>query len=528
VTAVSRAPRGERRPIPFHPLLLAAFPVLFLFAENAVQQVTLDPLWTPLGAAIAAAAALFLVASAVFRDWLRGAFLASVVVLLFFSFGHVWNLVRGTLPDRSTLAGIYGVIGLLAVVLAWRGGRWVIPATRAANVAAVVLVAINVVRIGQFALGTPTTSVATARTASIDTPVESIARRPDVFYIILDRYSNAETLDRMYGFDNRPFLDELERRGFVVAEDSWANYLKTPLSLVSSLNMDYLDGAALEAAGGDPLAAIHASFRDHLAVPVALKRLGYEYVHIGSAWEPTSTNVDADRVLRWRPGSEFESALLATSAWGLSQPDIPPGDEEEETEPLDRTAFLDHLRQDTLFQFDRLEDVADRPGPTYVFAHVLMPHNPWRFNADGSFPTPEQLRSRTRDQWFIEHVQWTNERVLRLLDVLLDAPPGEEPIVILQADEGEFPRAFAYNQEHFDWLRATPDQVQHKYGILNAFHLPGVDAEAAGVHDRISPVNAFRVVFNAYFDAGLPILPDRTWLSPDWYHMYDFVEYERP
>jgi predicted Rdx family selenoprotein len=292
--------------------------------------------------------------------------------------------------------------------------------------------------------------------------------------------------------------------------------------------MDYLDGAALEAAGGDPLAAIHASFRDHLAVPVALKRLGYEYVHIGSAWEPTSTNVDADRVLRWRPGSEFESALLATSAWGLSQPDIPPGDEEEETEPLDRTAFLDHLRQDTLFQFDRLEDVADRPGPTCVFAHVLMPHNPWRFNADGSFPTPEQLRSRTRDQWFIEHVQWTNERVLRLLDVLLDAPPGEEPIVILQADEGEFPRAFAYNQEHFDWLRATPDQVQHKYGILNAFHLPGVDAEAAGVHDRISPVNAFRVVFNAYFDAGLPILPDRTWLSPDWYHMYDFVEYERP
>jgi hypothetical protein len=111
---------------------------------------------------------------------------------------------------------------------------------------------------------------------------------------------------------------------------------------------------------------------------------------------------------------------------------------------------------------------------------------------------------------------------------VLDAPPGEEPIVIVQADEGEFPIAYARNQTDFDWLHASPDEVQHKYGILNAFHLPGVDAAEAGVHDRISPVNAFRVVFNAYFEADLPLLPDRTYLSPTYARLYDFVEYRRP
>jgi len=31
-----------------HPLLAAAYPVLFLFAQNAAEQVTLQPLWAPL------------------------------------------------------------------------------------------------------------------------------------------------------------------------------------------------------------------------------------------------------------------------------------------------------------------------------------------------------------------------------------------------------------------------------------------------------------------------------------------------
>ncbi len=54
-----------------------------------------------------------------------------------------------------------------------------------------------------------------------------------------------------------------------------------------------------------------------------------------------------------------------------------------------------------------------------------------------------------------------------------------------------------------------------------------MDAEEQGFYDRISPVNAFRILFNAYFAADLPLLPDVTLLSPDTDHMFDFVEYPR-
>ncbi len=517
--------------LPLHPLLLAAFPVLFLFAENAVQQVTLEPLWRPLGWALAGAAVAMVVGAALLRDWLRAGLLASVLVALFFSFGHVWNVARESwgLSDRTPLAIAYALIGILAFAfLALARGRrpWVASLTRAANVGAAVLFAFNLVRVGEFAMGSTAAIPAGAPgTVPIATDPGTIERRPDVYYIILDRYSNAETLRRIYGFDNEPFLAELDRRGFTVARDSWANYFKTSLSLTSSLSMQPLDGNALKNGGRASFEPLHQALRQRLAVPATLKSLGYEYVHIANTWEPTATNVDADRVLRWSAGSEFSSAVLGTTAWSLTEPYVEPVEPED---PGEGVGPPDILREHTLFQFDRLEESASRPGPTFVFAHFLLPHSPWRFNADGSFPTPQQVARRTRNESYLEHVRYTNGRVLDVLDRLLAVPAGEEPVIILQADEGEFPIEFARNQAHFNWLAATPDQIQHKFGILNAFHLPGVDAAAAGVHDRITPVNAFRVVFNAYFDAGLPLLPDTTYLSPDYTRMYDFVPYDRP
>lgn len=524
----TRDTRSRWSALPLHPLLFAAFPVLFLFAQNAVQQVTLDPLWLPLGASLAAAAGALVTGAALLRDWRRGAILASVLVVLFFSFGHGWNVARESygLTERTPLVAAYATIALGTLALTWRGGRWVVPATQAANLVAAILVVFNLVRVGEFAFGSlPGVASASASTAPISLHVPDGGRRPDVYYIILDRYSNAETLDRIYGFDNRPFLDALEQRGFTIAEDSWANYFKTSLSLVSSLRMEHLDGEALKNGGRSPFEPLHKALRERLPVPATFKALGYEYVHIANTWEPTATNVDADRVLRWSEGSEFSAAVLSTTAWSLTRPWVAPTEPEDLGEGVGPPELL---RSHTLYQLDRLAETAGRPGPTFVFAHLLLPHSPWRFNADGSFPTPEEVAGRTRDESYLEHVRFTNDRMLAILDRLLDTPPGEEPVIILQADEGEFPIEFARNQVRFDWLKATPDQVQHKFGILNAFHLPGVDPAAAGVYDRITPVNAFRIVFNAYFDAGLPLLPDATYLSPDYYRMFDFVEYERP
>jgi hypothetical protein len=505
--------------IPLHPLLLGAFPVLFLFAENVDQQVTLAPLWPPLGAALLGGLATLLLGAAVLRDWLRGPLLASLLVALFFSFGHVWNLVDPYLDGRRYLLGAYVVVALAGAWLIWRGGRWVRPAATALNVAALLLVIFNGVRIGDYALSPVAQEGVVAPTPAV--PVQQPERRPDIYYIILDRYANSEALRELYDFDNEPFLSALEDRGFTIARDAWANYWKTAFSVTSSLSMDYLDPDRYDLTEPPTFGPIHNALRDHLPVPVTLKALGYEYVHLGNYWEPTATNVDADISLRYQEASEFASALRATTALMLLSP-LGAVDNDPET-----IEFADLARATTLFAFDRLEESVERPGPTFVFAHILVPHPPYVFNADGSAPTEEQRRERAEAAEYVEQLQWTNQRVLAAIDALLDVPAGEEPIIILQADEGPWPTAFSRNQRHFQWLDASAEEILQKFGILNAFHLPGVDAADAGITDRTSPVNEFRIIFNSYFGSDLPLLPDETYLSPDYARMYEFVEYPR-
>jgi hypothetical protein len=127
----------------------------------------------------------------------------------------------------------------------------------------------------------------------------------------------------------------------------------------------------------------------------------------------------------------------------------------------------------------------------------------------------------------VRQLEWTNGRILAMLDALLDVPDDQQPIIVLAADEGPFPAEFAADERDFDWTAASPSQIERKYGILNAMHLPGIDPADAGFNDRSTPVNTFRYVMNAFFHADLAPLPDVSFLSPDYAHLYDFVQVER-
>jgi hypothetical protein len=502
-----------------HPLLFAAFPVLFLFAENAEQEVTLGPLWVPLAASVAGALAVLLVLAAVFRDWNRGAVLATALVILFFSFGHVWNLIGGAFIQRWVLALVWIALALAAAVLVFRGGRWMVPAGRFLSIAAILLVAFNVVRVTNYASASAA-AAATVAGAQI-VPLQVPPSQPDVYYIILDRYAGADTLRKVYHFDNEPFLRALEQRGFVVARHAWANYFKTALSVYSSLSMAPISKQALgETQAPYDFTTIFAALRDHLAVPSSLKAVGYHYIHLGNYWEPTAYNVDADVDLRFQDSAEFSTALTATTFWSFVSP---PASESGEDDG-EATSSRDLARNTTLFTFDRLAETVERPGPNYVFAHILLPHPPYVFGPNGEALTEEQSAAQVEKVKYVWQVQFANQKVLAAIDRLLAGPT--DPIIVLQADEGPWPREFSANEGNFNWLKASDGQIAQKFGILNAVHLPnGVDPRDYGFNDRTSPVNEFRVVFNAMFGAHLPLLPNMTYLSPDYAHMYDFVPY---
>lgn len=504
----------QSRPFPLHPLLAAAYPVLFLFAANAADQVTVAPLWLPLAEAVGAAALVWLLLALLLRDPLRAALLTTLAIVLFFGYGHAWGAADDILDSQLPLLAAWALLAAVGLVAILRARRLTRPATRLLNVMTAIGVALNAWSIGGYALGASgigSGQVALPSGAGEQAPVH----RPDIYYIILDRYASLEALRETYEYDNTPFYGELEERGFYVTTASHSNYVKTAFSLVSSLSMDYLDADQLkeEAESEEDRGPIHRRLRDRLAVPAFLTELGYQYVHIGNWWEPTATNVDADRVFRYEGQSEFASALAETTLLRAFSGSATPLD------PWDWRV----LREHTLYQLERLEEIPALGSPKFVFAHLLVPHDPYVFDRDGSFMDRDQVEAQGQPESYRRQLEYTNRRILEIIDGIL-ADADEPPIILLQADEGPFPERYRRSEWGFDWRDATEAELEEKFGILNTFLLPGVDATAAGLHPSITPVNSFRIVLNEYFGADMPLLPDRTWAHVDLYRFYDFFD----
>jgi hypothetical protein len=502
--------------LPIHPLLVAAYPVVFLFATNAAEQVTLAPLWGPLVAAIGGGLVALAAAALLARDWHRAALVATVLVIGFFGYGHAWNAVAGTLDSQWPLIGAWALLVVIGLFVVWRFGKRARTATRALNLVAAIALLLNAwslagTMVTVASAGTPTDDLSTLE---LDPPdAEDL---PDVYYVILDRYAGSTALAETYDFDNEPFLTALEDRGFAAPRHAHANYIKTPFSLASSLNMEYVDADALEAEAesGEDREPIHRALGRHLAVPGALKELGYRYVHVSNWWTPTATNVDADRTFHYEGQDEFSTVLAQTTLMrAFTEPEAAP------TDPWDWRVLRGH----TSYALDRLDEIPALPGPKFVFAHLLVPHDPYVFDRDGSFMDREQVASQGQPESYRRQLSYVNDRMLQMVDSII-AGSGEDAVIVIAADEGPFPERYRASEWGFQWRDATDAELEEKFGILFAMRVPGADLAAEGLHDAITPVNTFRIIFNARFGTDLPLLPDRTWAHENLSHFYDFFE----
>ena len=498
------------RPLPFHAVLLAAYPVLFLFADNLAEVTTRDVV-PPLGRAVIAGATVAMVAAVALRDLRRGALIGAALIVAWSVFGHGDALLAPMGVSRDVqLAGwlVFVAVALLAAVLL--PGRWIARTTVALNVAATVLVAMTLVQILPYQLSHP--AIAAAGSQTIGTPPPGDRA---IYYLIFDRYGSERSTQTFTGIDN-DLPQWLESRGFTVAADSHANYGRTLLSLGATLNLGSLDAVAAQMGPtSNNLAPVSEMLQDN-QVGRFLKARGYRYIHLGSWYGPTRTVRIADENPQLETSTDFE-AILEKTTFGPTLDDLrgvedPPKDE------------ANHRNQ-ALFQFRMLPQVAEERSPKFVFAHILLPHDPYVFDAVGNYPSKAERKTRTTADKFEQQLTFTNTHIRQIVDGLLSGPEETRPIVIIQADEGPYPARYAADWNHFDWATATSDELEIKYGILNAMYLPGpAPADAPEPYPSISSWNTFRLVFDRYFGTNYQLLPDRSYTSKTYLLPYDLTD----
>ena len=472
--------------VPLHLVIFAIYPILALLAFN-IAQIDVTSGNRALLLSLSAAMILLIIFRFVYRDWRRAALVSTIFLILFYSYGQVYLAVKGItlggvyLFRHRTLIPLWGVIGVVLIWWASRKSLDLSTVTSVLNTAGLFLLILPVYQLISYPVQS---RMASDNAKEGVLPLKVGDAPPDIYYIILDGYGRSDVLKDEYGFDNSEFLNTLRGLGFYVADCSQSNYAQTQISLGSSLNFDYLDKLGTFIPGSDDRGQLQVLIKQS-AVRKSLEAAGYKTVAFatGFSWTQWDTaNYYLAPQSKVGELNEFEGLLLETTFARLIQDYSLLGKQ-------DSGSSL--YRERTLFALDKLDKLSYIKEPKFVFVHLIIPHPPYVFGPTGGPVAANEVgttRSSNEANHYRDQAIYISSRMQEIVPKII-ANSARPPIIVIQGDHGP----------------TVASNPQSRMKNLSVYYLPGVDAK---LYPTITPVNSFRVIFNAYFGQNLPLLDD--------------------
>ena len=482
---------------PWYTLLLAVYSPLALLAYNA-GQVPNSAVLRSLVVIVAGVLVLTTLVLFSIKDVHKAGLIVTVMLILFFSYGHVYELLAGTRMAGITIGRhrylllVYLLVLVVTIFGVMRSKNSFQQWSSVLMTIAVVSLIFPVYTLVTYELKAGPPAASSAQALSVKT--SSRENLPDIYYIILDTYGRTDWLKEYAGYDNSSFIAALQNLGFYVAECSQSNYAHTGLSLASSLNFDYLDELGVDFSASDSKREdLLAPYIKHNAVTDRLRSMGYKIVAFETGYDFTTLD-DTDILYPTAKSglTDFEIVLLRSTALVYLD---------------DAGAFkgmvatpLENKRKTILSQLETLRDLTSVSDPKFVFAHLLIPHFPYVFDENGNSligtnltESEGNLTTREYFQGYRGQVTFTSDQLLSIVrEILQESDP--DPIIIIQGDHGPSHAGEAA-----------------RMGILNAYYFP--ENQNALLYPDITPVNSFRALFNTYFGTQLDMLPDISYFS---------------
>ena len=503
-----------------HPILFSVFPIIFIFSEN-IHLLPFTEIIFPSLIMISIMSILLFIISKKITNKNKIALVISLLVILFFSYGHFFNVLNDSLDGSEIVRHRYIlipflIVGLFGSIYFVKSNRIFNNATTISNVIAVslfVIISINIMTDfsnGNF-FGSPQVS-ADEKFLGVgaseddlfqnifqeDDKIQSSSKiddrffNPDIYYIILDEYPNDFSLKKFFKFDNSNFIDFLESNNFYVVKNSSSNFPTTVQSLTSSLNMDYLNKLTMDE---NPNSKNFQLLNQLLSKNIVMKKFddkGYRIFNVGSLWGPNGEfeKTDVNKC-------EYKEANRDSLVRELLETSMISYFHERYSEQLRRDRIL--------CSFEEIEKINQESMiPNFVFVHMLLPHPPYIFGPNGEHVTPGNSLSGVdwnEREAHIDQVKFANKKLMELIPELLNSK--NKPIIILQGDTG--------SGFELDWENPTKEMIQERLGNFNAVYFPNLNYNH--MYETITPVNTFRIIFNEYFDEDYEFVQDKNFWS---------------
>jgi hypothetical protein len=509
------------RRIPWFYILFTIYPLLFLWTIN-VSEIYASEVIRPLLFTLIGSGILYAILYACFRDIEKAALFGTLILLAFFSYGHVYYEARAVptlkgLSHHSTLIPVYVVLfgfGIWWVLFRVENLKSVI---KSLNIVGSLLIGVSILQLGFFYVMTSNT---THQSVSFQSDLNITGNRnalPDVYYIILDGYMRADALQQDLGFDNSSFINELDKLGFYVARCSRPNYDFTRASMASALNMEYI--LNMQEISTVEENSFYTIIKNN-EVRRQLEGIGYKTVAFQTDY-PWLNFEDADvfldlnhSTINFQELYPFEAMYINTTAAVVLDAAVNKlkigqyfktnsSDQEARTTDLSGLGLFNQINMQNhvntqLFTLDKLPEIPAIVGPKFVYVHLMIPHGPYVFGPDGEILTDpgfyggdggNAVNADYSRRGYIYGVQFIDKRIFPILQTIINKSK-KPPIIVLQGDHGL--------------------EGNNRYTNLNAYYLPNGYKD---LYESITPVNSFRLIFDEYFGADYPLLPDVTHAS---------------
>jgi hypothetical protein len=472
-------------------VLLPFYFVFHGFVENYVSVSTSEVLLLILQYLLATII-LFVIFFLLFRSWRKAALYVFALMAFHFFFGAIHDTVKKVFPNAFfvkytfILPFCFLVFIILAIIL-HRSSRKFARLVQFLNLLLIVFILIDIPYFFNDVSSARKKIFLNGEFSKCDS-----CYKPDIYLIIADEYAGKQELSEVFHFDNTPFEQALQSKGFHIINNSKSNYNYTPFSTASIFSMDFLTN----------IEGANSSKHD--------MNICYGIINKNNLWNFFDANgyeikncsiFNVDDI----PTKAPQSLLVIGSKLITSQTFLSRIDRDIRFNLVTRFKIKSETKRLTNYVkecnerlYDNLikESKQSSKKPRFVYTHLMMPHYPYYFDSKGN-PYPLEVLTegnQIREKEYIEYLQYCNGKFIQLLDAIL-ANSKKLPVIIFMGDHG--------------W-RHFIEKVDHQYYFMNLASIYLPDKNYTPFYDGMSNVNIFRTLLNSQFHQKLPLLKDST------------------
>lgn len=462
-------------------ILVCMYPCCFLYSRN-VGEASIGSMFPFFGVFLLNAVGFLLIFGAAVRRFSAAAVMANLAMLLVINFALIFNGIKELIPSLrpETLMIVLGVI---------LAGMTVPLAIKRPNMlwACVVLtVTFGVMSAMSFVLAAIGSGL---NHENPQAPVMECyekntfaGEKPNVYFFLFDEYGGFECLEHYYDYDNSPFYDAMEQRGFTATKSCHNTESILTVTLVPNLmNMNYVAEDSMSIKTRDAMLVMPNFFRTFRDNGYAINLINH-VDYFGTEGCTVLTENQSRRTI-----SDY---LLKNSMYHYLKP---------VKDLLNMYIKADYVATYTGPLFDAMdagrtctEYVGDQP--TLTMGYFQTPHAPTILDKHGNLvDNYENVGWYWGEfQYYLGQLEFVNSFILEAVDNIIANDP--DALIIVQSDHGVRQAKHYYE---LGWWKTydAPSENLYQQNTMNFVRYRGQSFPIEGE----TGINSLRIILNQVF-----------------------------